>query len=204
MRRWIPDGTALLIMDVQPQIVERFGDSGLTERLARAACAARGVGVACRLRHGRLPRGVSGDQAASVEAPVAQLNGHRGERRRLVIAFTRESARPIPAPPTIPSVAKRSPSAGDRHDRGVAKAIVARPARRSVKAIVCGKRTPCSIAVPIPDEEAALPARHGDKDPRAACVALSSAPRGTDSRDFGFPFQEEALLSTDSEKLPVV
>jgi nicotinamidase-related amidase len=37
--------TALLIMDVQPQIVERFGDSGLTERLARAAAAARGAGV---------------------------------------------------------------------------------------------------------------------------------------------------------------
>ncbi len=37
--------TALLIMDVQPQIVERFGDSGLTERLARAARAARGAGV---------------------------------------------------------------------------------------------------------------------------------------------------------------
>jgi nicotinamidase-related amidase len=37
--------TALLIMDVQPQIVERFGDSGLTERLARAAGAARGAGV---------------------------------------------------------------------------------------------------------------------------------------------------------------
>ncbi len=37
--------TALLIMDVQPEIVERFGDSGLTERLARAAAAARRAGV---------------------------------------------------------------------------------------------------------------------------------------------------------------
>jgi nicotinamidase-related amidase len=37
--------TALLIMDVQPQIVERFSDSQLTERLARAAAAARTAGV---------------------------------------------------------------------------------------------------------------------------------------------------------------
>jgi nicotinamidase-related amidase len=37
--------TALLIMDVQPEIVERFGGSGLTERLALAAAAARGAGV---------------------------------------------------------------------------------------------------------------------------------------------------------------
>lgn len=36
---------ALLIMDVQPEIVERFGDSGLTTRLARAAAAARAGGV---------------------------------------------------------------------------------------------------------------------------------------------------------------
>lgn len=39
------DRTALLIMDVQPEIVERFGNSGITERLARAAKAARGAGV---------------------------------------------------------------------------------------------------------------------------------------------------------------
>ncbi|HEY5195447.1 MAG TPA: isochorismatase family cysteine hydrolase [Solirubrobacteraceae bacterium] len=32
--------TALLIMDVQPELVERFGDSGLTDRLAGAARAA--------------------------------------------------------------------------------------------------------------------------------------------------------------------
>ncbi len=37
--------TALLIMDVQAEIVERFGDPGLTERLALAAGAARGAGV---------------------------------------------------------------------------------------------------------------------------------------------------------------
>jgi nicotinamidase-related amidase len=37
--------TALLIMDVQPEIVARFGDPGLTERLARAATAARAAGV---------------------------------------------------------------------------------------------------------------------------------------------------------------
>lgn len=37
--------TALLIMDVQPEIVERFGDSGLVERLARAATAARAAGI---------------------------------------------------------------------------------------------------------------------------------------------------------------
>ncbi len=37
--------TALLIMDVQPEIVERFGDPSLTERLVRAATAARGAGV---------------------------------------------------------------------------------------------------------------------------------------------------------------
>jgi nicotinamidase-related amidase len=37
--------TALLIMDVQPEIVERFGDPGLTERLARAAAAARSAAV---------------------------------------------------------------------------------------------------------------------------------------------------------------
>ena len=32
-------------MDVQPEIVERFGDPGLTERLVRAATAARAAGV---------------------------------------------------------------------------------------------------------------------------------------------------------------
>jgi nicotinamidase-related amidase len=37
--------TALLIMDVQPEIVDRFGDSGLTDRLAGAAAAARAHGV---------------------------------------------------------------------------------------------------------------------------------------------------------------
>jgi nicotinamidase-related amidase len=37
--------TALLIMDVQPEIVERFGDHGLTGRLVRAAAAARAAGV---------------------------------------------------------------------------------------------------------------------------------------------------------------
>jgi nicotinamidase-related amidase len=37
--------TALLIMDVQPEIVGRFDASGLTERLARAAAAARAAGV---------------------------------------------------------------------------------------------------------------------------------------------------------------
>lgn len=37
--------TALLIMDAQPEIVERFGESGITERLARAAEAARAAGV---------------------------------------------------------------------------------------------------------------------------------------------------------------
>ena len=37
--------TALLIMDVQPEIVARFGDPGLTGRLARAAAAARSSGV---------------------------------------------------------------------------------------------------------------------------------------------------------------
>jgi nicotinamidase-related amidase len=37
--------TALLIMDVQPEIVERFGDPGLTDRLVRAAAAARAAGV---------------------------------------------------------------------------------------------------------------------------------------------------------------
>jgi nicotinamidase-related amidase len=37
--------TALLIMDVQPEIVERLGDAGLTERLAEAAGAARAAGI---------------------------------------------------------------------------------------------------------------------------------------------------------------
>jgi nicotinamidase-related amidase len=37
--------TALLIMDVQPEIVGRIDDTGLTERLARAAAAARAAGV---------------------------------------------------------------------------------------------------------------------------------------------------------------
>jgi nicotinamidase-related amidase len=37
--------TALLIMDVQPEIVGRLGDAGLTERLAAAAAAARAAGV---------------------------------------------------------------------------------------------------------------------------------------------------------------
>jgi nicotinamidase-related amidase len=37
--------TALLIMDVQPEIVERFGDPGLTDRLVLASEAARGAGV---------------------------------------------------------------------------------------------------------------------------------------------------------------
>ena len=37
--------TALLIMDVQPEIVARFDASGLTERLAGAAAAARAAGV---------------------------------------------------------------------------------------------------------------------------------------------------------------
>jgi nicotinamidase-related amidase len=40
-----PERTALLIMDVQPEIVERFGESRLTERLAQAAAAARSAGV---------------------------------------------------------------------------------------------------------------------------------------------------------------
>jgi nicotinamidase-related amidase len=37
--------TALLIMDVRPEIVDRFGDPGLVGRLARAAAAARAAGV---------------------------------------------------------------------------------------------------------------------------------------------------------------
>ena len=37
--------SALLIMDVQPEIVALYGDPGLTERLARAASAARATGV---------------------------------------------------------------------------------------------------------------------------------------------------------------
>ena len=37
--------TALLIMDVQPEIVAQFGDPGVTDRLARAAAAARAAGV---------------------------------------------------------------------------------------------------------------------------------------------------------------
>jgi nicotinamidase-related amidase len=37
--------TALLIMDVQPGIVERFGDDGLVGRLAAAAAAARAAGI---------------------------------------------------------------------------------------------------------------------------------------------------------------
>ncbi len=37
--------TALLIMDVQPGIVERLGDPGLLERLAQAAAAARAAGM---------------------------------------------------------------------------------------------------------------------------------------------------------------
>lgn len=37
--------SALLIMDVQPEIVARFGDPGLPERLARAATAARAAAV---------------------------------------------------------------------------------------------------------------------------------------------------------------
>jgi nicotinamidase-related amidase len=38
-------GTALLIMDVQPEIVERFGADRLPAQLARAATAARGAGA---------------------------------------------------------------------------------------------------------------------------------------------------------------
>ena len=37
--------TALLIMDIQPGIVERLGDADLVERLAGAAAAARAAGV---------------------------------------------------------------------------------------------------------------------------------------------------------------
>jgi nicotinamidase-related amidase len=37
--------TALLVMDVQPEIVERLGDSELTDRIAAAATAARAAGV---------------------------------------------------------------------------------------------------------------------------------------------------------------
>src|SRR5438309_2204203 len=37
--------SALLIMDVQPEMVARFGDPGLIQRLARAAGAARAAGV---------------------------------------------------------------------------------------------------------------------------------------------------------------
>jgi nicotinamidase-related amidase len=37
--------TGLLIMDVQPEIVERFGDTGLLSRLAGTAAAARAAGV---------------------------------------------------------------------------------------------------------------------------------------------------------------
>jgi nicotinamidase-related amidase len=40
-----PQRTALLIMDVQPEIVARFGDSGLIGRLAGAAAAARAAGI---------------------------------------------------------------------------------------------------------------------------------------------------------------
>ncbi len=40
-----PRRTALLIMDMQPEIVEGFGDDGLTRRLAGAASAARAAGV---------------------------------------------------------------------------------------------------------------------------------------------------------------
>jgi nicotinamidase-related amidase len=40
-----PEGTALLIMDVQPEILARFPASGLTARLAEAAAAARAPGV---------------------------------------------------------------------------------------------------------------------------------------------------------------
>jgi nicotinamidase-related amidase len=40
-----PEGTALLIMDVQPEILARFPASGLTARLAEAAAAARAAGV---------------------------------------------------------------------------------------------------------------------------------------------------------------
>ena len=40
-----PARTALLIMDVQHEIVERFGDHGLTDRLVRAAASARAAGV---------------------------------------------------------------------------------------------------------------------------------------------------------------
>ena len=43
--------TALLIIDVQPEIVQRFGDSALTERLAQAAAAARGSGVRVSAEH---------------------------------------------------------------------------------------------------------------------------------------------------------
>ena len=40
------DRSALLIMDVQPEIVERFGnDAGLLERISQAAAAARARGV---------------------------------------------------------------------------------------------------------------------------------------------------------------
>ncbi|HEY2441477.1 MAG TPA: isochorismatase family cysteine hydrolase [Solirubrobacteraceae bacterium] len=37
--------TALLIMDIQPELVERFGDTGLVSRLSEAADAARAAGV---------------------------------------------------------------------------------------------------------------------------------------------------------------
>ncbi len=40
-----PERTALLIMDMQLGIVERIGDSGLLDRIAVAAAAARRVGV---------------------------------------------------------------------------------------------------------------------------------------------------------------
>jgi len=37
--------TAMLVMDVQPEIVERLGDSELVGRVAQAAAAARAAGV---------------------------------------------------------------------------------------------------------------------------------------------------------------
>lgn len=40
-----PERTALLIMDVQPEIVAQLGDDGLLERLSAAASAARGACV---------------------------------------------------------------------------------------------------------------------------------------------------------------
>jgi nicotinamidase-related amidase len=100
-----PDNTALLIMDVQHGVVERFADDGLLERLAAALAAARSRGirvvfvrVAFRPGHPEVsPRnrafsalrdaGGLTEDAATIHPAVAPQDGEVVVTKRRVSAF---------------------------------------------------------------------------------------------------------------------